>query len=590
MAKQIAIKINTLDGKALIVETMEAGSALLIGREPDQAKLNLSINVPCIRNIQFVHPWISANHVLIVYEHSTVRICDLGSSNGTELRVPQEKIVQVENAEAITICLAPDFNNTSSPALPSDILWNSDSDFSACVASQISTWLTKQDLQASVRVEAVPSSSNSSTLLHASDPTEFALPQKHTLYVKPHSTTDPRWPHIRQRIYEFIKRQERFLETENKLRNSNFLYVSSEMRKILREVLDAARQRLPVLLLGGTGVGKGELAQIYHGEFGANKKFIPVFCTGLTRDFIHAQLFGALKGSFTSCIKDIPGAIEKADGGIIFLDEIGELDQNLQGQLLQFVERKEYNPLGDYGEPRTADVTLIYATNRDLRAMVRDGTFREDLWYRISFGRVIKIPPLYERPDDIRQYLNSIPKSVSSIQTISAFEALSPESQKKVSTYLWPGNFRELKGFAMKLPMVRNPGEVGIDLCEQYILEGSVNNILIEKPIQNEAVQYGQGQSSFRWLEIANEAMQAWLYKHSSPQIHTWQEVNDFVEHYLKAFIFYQLCRISPRLPEDRKERAQLGRLLNADPNTAEKQLTRYMDILKELGKITHNR
>jgi transcriptional regulator with PAS, ATPase and Fis domain len=197
----------------------------------------------------------------------------------------------------------------------------------------------------------------------------------------------------------------------------------------------AGRTGAKTLITGETGVGKDLVAREIHAASDrARREFVAVNCAGIAEELLESELFGHIKGSFTSAYCDRLGKLQLADGGTLFLDEVGEMSLRMQATLLRFLESGEIQPVGD-ARPRTVDVRIISATNRNLPARVATGHFREDLLYRL---RVIQIAvaPLRERPADIRALLDHIIGDRARVSS-AALDAL--------TRYHWPGNVRELQ-------------------------------------------------------------------------------------------------------------------------------------------------
>src|SRR5271163_2770147 len=181
---------------------------------------------------------------------------------------------------------------------------------------------------------------------------------------------------------------------------SQFVGDSPSVAGLKQTALDLAPRRSTVMVLGETGSGKEMLARFIHSNSPrANKPFIPVDCSSLSDTLFESELFGHVKGAFTGASRDTLGFIRAADGGTLFLDEIGELSLHLQSKLLRVLQEKVVVPVGDT-KPRPVDIRVVTATNRDLEAMVRQGTFRQDLFFRLNVV-VLKTPPLRERAADV---------------------------------------------------------------------------------------------------------------------------------------------------------------------------------------------
>ncbi len=215
----------------------------------------------------------------------------------------------------------------------------------------------------------------------------------------------------------------------------------------LAAVLDKVRRVAPtdatVLIYGETGTGKELIARAIHSASQrADKPLIKLNCAALPAGLVESELFGHEKGAFTGAIARRTGRFELADGGTIFLDEIGELPADTQAKLLRVLQEHEFDPVGGTA-PRTVDVRVIAATNRDLLKAVRERLFREDLYYRLSVFP-IRIPPLRERSVDIPLLAMFLLEKYAG-RIGRRFEGIAPDTLQRLATYPWPGNVRELE-------------------------------------------------------------------------------------------------------------------------------------------------
>jgi DNA-binding NtrC family response regulator len=226
------------------------------------------------------------------------------------------------------------------------------------------------------------------------------------------------------------------------------------IQNLLRRLPMTAQTDATVLLTGESGTGKEVFARRIH-ELSKRKHslFVAVNCGALSDTLLESELFGYKRGAFTDAHRDTPGLVVEADGGTLFLDEIGEISPGVQVKLLRFLQSKEYKPLGS-PKSEQADVRIIAATNRDLRAMVQKGTFREDLYYRLNIIPVA-IPPLRERRDDIpllaSYFLGQIRR-----QYDKKAVGFSPETLARLRAFDWPGNVRELENRVQQLVVLSN--------------------------------------------------------------------------------------------------------------------------------------
>src|SRR5687768_4802125 len=225
---------------------------------------------------------------------------------------------------------------------------------------------------------------------------------------------------------------------------------SAQVVELRAEIERVARSDAKVLITGESGVGKEIVARSIHtnGPRAAHT-FAPVNCAGLPETLLESELFGHMRGSFTGAYRDKPGKLETAHMGTIFLDEVGEMTLRMQGLLLRFLETGELQKVGADGSGRIVNVRVIAATNRDLREMIKQGTFREDLFYRLNVIHIV-VPPLRDRREDIpvlaHQFLTQF-----SAASRSGINGVSPEAMKALTEYSWPGNVRELENVIERL-------------------------------------------------------------------------------------------------------------------------------------------
>lgn len=218
--------------------------------------------------------------------------------------------------------------------------------------------------------------------------------------------------------------------------------VSAAMRDVQKIIGRVADGKTTILITGETGTGKEVIARSIH-RFGdrASKAFVALNCAAIPAELLESELFGHVKGAFTGAASERRGAFLEADGGIVFLDEIGDMPPAMQAKMLRALQESVITPVG--GRPREVDVRIIAATHRNLAQWVELGRFREDLLYRLDV-LPIHLPPLRERPDDI------LPLALHFLQEAHAQKALSSDAEKLLQAYAWPGNVRELKNAVIR--------------------------------------------------------------------------------------------------------------------------------------------
>jgi DNA-binding NtrC family response regulator len=231
-------------------------------------------------------------------------------------------------------------------------------------------------------------------------------------------------------------------ELDRKMLSQTLIGRSEAMSRVVRLIQKAAPVDSTVLITGETGVGKEVVARAIHGlSHRSDKPFVTVDCGSLVESLFESELFGHIKGAFSGAIENTIGKIELADGGTLFLDEIANISINMQARLLRAVQEREISRLGSTNRKKI-DVRIISATNRDLQREVREGTFREDLFYRLNVIH-ISVPPLRERLEDIPSLVDYYLKKLAVEKGRPAI-TLSDEAMRFLKRCDWPGNVREL--------------------------------------------------------------------------------------------------------------------------------------------------
>jgi two-component system response regulator AtoC len=273
-----------------------------------------------------------------------------------------------------------------------------------------------------------------------------------------------------QRATEVVRLQRELDYYQQSARAEALDWVMGEtpaMQAVLREARRAAATSTPVLITGQTGTGKDVLARAIH-MMGprAAKPFIPVNCAALPADVIESELFGHEAGAFTDAAKRKPGVVEAADGGVLFLDEIGTLRQDLQAKLLRFLDDHTFRRVGGLGE-LTTDVQVVAATNRDLPALVEAGQFREDLYYRLKVAD-LRMPTLAERKEDIPALVGLFVRKYNQ-RTGTSLSGVTPRALQALVDHPWPGNIRELRYVVERAAMMCEGEEIDLaDLPAEF--------------------------------------------------------------------------------------------------------------------------
>ncbi len=316
--------------------------------------------------------------------------------------------------------------------------------------------------------------------------------------------------------------KERIKKIESNYHFGNLVARSEAMQSTLRVAAKAAQYKTTVLILGDSGTGKELIARAIHFEGDRSQMpLVPVNCGGIPETLLESELFGYKKGAFTGADKNKKGLFQEAEGGTIFLDEIGELPLALQVKLLRALQENEVRMIGD-SKSTEIDVRVIAATAKDLEAEVKKGTFREDLYYRLNV-LTIKIPPLCDRPEDIPLLCDHFVERFKSSLNKKT-KGIAPAAMSLLLEYHWPGNVRELEN-AIERAMVLSedalllpehfPAEFGQrrgenqlnDLFNGYSLKAAQK--LMEKKFITSALTHtgGNRTQAARLLEISHPSL-----------------------------------------------------------------------------------
>jgi two-component system NtrC family response regulator len=242
---------------------------------------------------------------------------------------------------------------------------------------------------------------------------------------------------------------------------------SHEMEKVFAVIRKVADTEAAVIITGESGTGKELVARSIHANSSRrNAPFIAINCAAIPRDLLESELFGHIKGAFTGAVKDKTGKFQLAEGGTLFLDEVGELPVELQPKLLRALQEKEVMPVGGTREQKL-DVRVVSATNLDVDKAVAEGTFREDLYYRLAVIP-IHLPPLRERKKDIPLLIKYFCTKNKSEKVTIAKDAL-----EALIKYPWPGNVRELENTVERMLIMRESEVICLDDLPEKLLNGT---------------------------------------------------------------------------------------------------------------------
>ena len=555
--------IHGPDGQ--LVDSVELGlkGKALIGRAPNPSPLGRANEDPVPQLVPVAAQSVSTNHLLAWAEDGTIVVEDLKSRNGTWLLLPGGVPVRTGRSD-IALQLARslgDLATTEEPPLPS---WAEPQHFAPAVTATVRLWPPLRQLD--YEVSLLPASHG------ALPPSAIPLASGQAINISPRATSDGSWNALLEKLWRWIARLNELYSAEEKTRAEGMILASDAIRATHREVLGAARAQARTLLLcGPSGAGKEMLADAFHRHTGRSGPFVAVNCALFTKELLRSELFGAEAGSFTGASRRIVGAVERANGGTLFLDEIGDLPEEMQPMLLRFLDRWEYETLGQYGKTRQADVCIVAATNRDLREAVRKGGFRSDLWFRLSVN-VVDVPALRKRWEDVAAFLaNARPEGGGP----SLLERLSPAALSLLQGHAWEGNFRELANFKERLAREPGTGSIEAEVCRLVLERGS----LVPSTPQPSNAEAG---TDADWSKLAARATRAFVEDRGRPPV-DWDEQKEWNEKYLKPLVFHAMAGPLPDASPGEGDAltslaSRVARRLRADRGTALKQLTRYYE------------
>ena len=269
---------------------------------------------------------------------------------------------------------------------------------------------------------------------------------------------------------------------------------SNAMKQVIATAQTAAKSKATVLITGETGTGKELVAHLIHASSPRkDEKFLPVHCAAIPDNLLESELFGYEKGAFTGAIQRRIGRFEAANKGTIFLDEIGEIDASTQVKLLRFLESKTFERIGS-NTPISVDVRIVCATNKNLAEMAENGTFREDLFYRLNVVE-IQVPPLREHAEDIPALLEAYLNFFAKENELEPAK-ISNEALQILSSYAWKGNVRELRNFCENIAVMHAGEEISPDKLDSKFFS-------TEKSEKNSQMEFSAKQNEIKLIEQA---------------------------------------------------------------------------------------
>jgi DNA-binding NtrC family response regulator len=299
---------------------------------------------------------------------------------------------------------------------------------------------------------------------------------------------------------EALKRSWKLLAAETDNRHRLIVGRSKPMAEAVDTARKAAASSATVLLLGESGTGKEIFARaMHHWSERRSQPFVAINCVGLSKELLESELFGHEKGAFTGADQLKKGKLELANGGTVFLDEIGDMSAELQTKLLRFLQEREFDRVGGR-EPIRVDVRIVAATNRDLDIAVKENRFREDLYHRLNVIPII-LPPLRERAEDIDALAEHFLRRFAA-ESKKQFAALADDALAKLTTYPWPGNVRELANVIERAVVLGHSPTLTV--------KDLPNRIAAAAPfVQNDNLSYREAMESTRRTLVAQALAQA---------------------------------------------------------------------------------
>ncbi len=473
---QVSVRIAELEVEQVRVDD---GELVLIGRKG--ARIDLDADelraVPDalrgrVRRVEVESEYVSRKHCLLWVEGGQLRVRDLYSAQGTRVGIAGAE-TRSTAAERVDVSLVP--ASQAGLAQPDAVDLSNvrdEKDFAETLTRNVREWARVAGVQVDFDIET-----REGQLGRTEDALRLRVGAQRALVVtRGHHTARVSFDLARDALARYVASQNaQFAAVQQGVLRAAaaqpMVAMSTAMRTACWRIAQCATNDLRVILLGETGVGKTLMARRYH-EAAGGAEFVTIDCTqydDVTR--LRAELFGAEPGAWTGLARRYVGAFERARGGTVFIDEIGELAPENQKQLLTFLDRGRFTRVLGTDELES-NARILCGTRQDLGRAVREGRFREDLWYRLA-GMVITIPPLRERPEDVEELLASRVVTVEGTER-PASRALTADAMRFLTRYAWPGNARELEMFCKRLPVfLKGRDQADAALCEEVLRAGN---------------------------------------------------------------------------------------------------------------------
>lgn len=530
---------------------LSKGESLVVGRRVREVERPEGTSIVTLED-----PSVSSEHVAVDYGETGLVVADLGTTNGTLLEIPRGGRATLDGDRDVFVHVAPSIGASRSTGLPEDARYTDAAEYAASIVRALECWAVARKLP--LRVSCVPGNGAPLQIGHV------PLASGAVIVLDTEGTVPRAFLDSISIVERYIARQNRRFAALEEARANGMIVASPAMRAALLRTLEAASNGARTLLLiGPDGSGKEDLARFFHRMSARSGSFVAR--RGGATTLGRPSLFGAERGSFDGCDQRIVGAVEMANFGTIFLDDLSDLPAEVQPLLLRLLDRGEFERMGRYGQPRVADVAMVVGTTKDLRAASLRNEFRLDLWFRLSTD-VVEIPPLRQRFADVEAYLRS-----RTIGDGSIWSKLDPSAVDRLAAHPWNRNQPELEDFADRLSDL-SADRIDADTCGAILADPELGAKGTRRSTRPPAPPPPSFEALFRRAE------RAYLEDHEGSIPTNWDSVKDLVENYVKPILFAELCGTAGVTALDDDLLREAASRVDADRGTAEKQLARYVD------------